>query len=84
MKIDISQKRLDEERLINEVQSFEIKCNQNAYLFMNKETLDELSSNYKPLTYFQASEYNDGIICSYCGRRVYENESLKFGEVEIR
>lgn len=84
MLVNISQKRIDEEKLIKEVQGFEIEHNQNAYLFMNRETLDELSSQYKPLTYFQASEYNYGVICSYCGRRVYENEKLKFGEVEIR
>ena len=84
MLVNISQKRIDEEKLIHEVQGFEIEHNHNAYIFMNQETLDELESTCPPLIHFQADEYYDGVISSYCGRRVYKDESLKFGEVEIR
>ena len=84
MLVNILQKHVNEEKLIKEVRAFETEHNQNAYIFMNKETLEELVSVCPPLIYFQAAEYSDGVISSYCGRRVYENESLKFGEVEIR
>lgn len=84
MLVNISQKRIDEEKLINEMRGFEIEHNQNAYIFMNKETLEELVSACPPLVCFQAAEHYDGMISSYCGRRIYENEKLEFGEVEIR
>ena len=82
MLVNISQ--INEEKLIKEVQGFEIEHNQNAYIFMNEETFGELVSAYPPLMYFQATESYDGIISSYRGRKVYRDENLKFGEVEIR
>ena len=84
MLVNISQNRIDEEKLIKEVQGFEIEHNQNAYIFMNGETLGELVKAYPPLMYFQETESYDGIISSYRGRKVYRDENLKFGEVEIR
>lgn len=84
MLINISEKHINEEKLIKEVQGFEIEHSQNAYIFMNEETLGELVSACPPLMYFQAAENYDGIISSYRGRKVYRDENLKFGEVEIR
>lgn len=84
MLVNISQKRIDEEKLLKEVQGFEIEHNQNAYIFMNEETLRELVNVCPALMYFQATESYDGMISSYCGRKVYRDENLKFGEVEVR
>ena len=57
---------------------FEVVYNQDAYLFMNRETLNELM---KVFSFKWDSKINGTY---YYGRRVYENENLKFGEVEIR
>lgn len=84
MLVNISNRILDEDKLYKNICEFEVMNNQKAYIFMNKETLGELASSYGPLIYFQVAERGDGIISSYCGRRVYENEKLKFGDVEIR
>lgn len=84
MLVNILQKRIDEEKLIKEIQSFEIVHNETAYLFMNKETLGDLASHYGELPRFHSSENLSGMVGYYTGRRIYENERLKFGEVEIR
>ena len=84
MLVNISQKRIDEEKLIKEIQNFEIANNETAYLFMNKETLGDLASYYGELPRFNSSENMSGMVGYYTGRRIYENERLKFGEVEIR
>ena len=84
MKINVLQKRLDETKLNEEIQKFEILNNQAAYLFMNEETIDELASVCTPQIYLESTEGINGMICYYHGRRVYKNENLKLGEVEIR
>lgn len=84
MLIDILQKHIDEEKLINAVNGFEIEHNQDAYLFMNQATLNELAIFYELKVDVGANKDCNGIVNSYCGRRVFQNEDLKFGEIEIR
>ncbi len=84
MKINIVQKHIDEEKLINAVNGFEIEHNQNAYLFMNQVTLNELAIFNALNVDIETNKDCSGIVSFYCGRRVFQNEDLKFGEVEIR
>lgn len=84
MLVDISQKRIDEEKLITEVQGFEVVHGQTAYLFMNKETFEALIDCYGGELYFHPAESTSGVVSYYTGRRVYEDERLNFGQVEIR
>ena len=82
MKINISKKLIDLEKLDDEISMFESRSNQLAYLFMNQETMDSLVRNVEPFHVFR--ENNNGVPALYVGRKVYENKDLKFGEVEIR
>lgn len=84
MLINIAERCLDEEKLINAVNNFEIMHSQNAYLFMNQETFNELAIFYELKVDVETNKDHSGIVSSYCGRRVFQNEDLKFGEVEIR
>ena len=84
MIINIAQKHIDEEKFINAINSYEVIHDQNAYLFMNKETFNELAIFNALNVDFGTTKDCNGVVNSYYGRRVYENEKLKFGEVEIR
>lgn len=59
----------------------------NPYLFMNKDTIDAITSadeivHVRPYeTYRITSEDRKGY---YCGHKVFMDNDLKFGEVEVR
>lgn len=84
MLMNIAEKRIDGGKLINAVNNFEITHNQNAYLFMNQETLNELAIFYELNVDVEINKDRHYTVGHYCGRRVFQNEDLKFGEVEIR
>ena len=74
----------DDTKLLQEIEKFEMIHSQNAYLFMNQETLNELTIFFPLKIHVELKQYSDSVFVYYCGRRVYENDTLKFGEVEIR
>lgn len=84
MIISIVQRHIDETKLINAINSYEITHNQNAYLFMNQETLNELAIFDALKVNVENNNDCNSIVNFYCNRRVFQNEDLKFGEVEIR
>lgn len=84
MIVNILQKQINENELIKGIQNFELEHYQNAYLFMNQETLNELAIFYALKIDVETTKDGSGIVSSYSGRRVFQNEDLKFGEVEIR
>lgn len=57
----------------------------DPYLFMNKNTIDaiptadDLLSNHRKTTAIV-----NGIVGCYCGYKVFRDDTLDFGEVEIR
>ena len=79
MKVDISRKliTLNEDKLAEEINKFEYSTNQVACLFMSCDTL-------KILFPYCVSMFQDGIIYEFKGRKIYQNDDLKFGEVDIR
>lgn len=84
LKVDISKKIviLDSKRLGDEIAKFECLTNQSAYLFMNKNTMNSLMVATSP---FAPDAIDDSyIIKEYTGRKVYQNDELEFGEIEIR
>lgn len=84
MLVNVIQRQINDEELIKGVQKFEVEHNKNAYLFMNQETLNELAIFYELNVDVEFNKNSNGIVASYSGRRVFQNEDLKFGEVEIR
>lgn len=80
MQINIANIILDEDKLNKEIDDFEIVHKQQAYLFMNMETMEKLETfsneNTKPI--------GNGVLCLFNGRKVYKDNDLKFGEIEIR
>lgn len=84
MKVDISKKvvTLNNEKLLEEINKFERLTNQTAYLFMNENTMKALLMAILP--YFDSSAFDESILYKYSGRKVYKNDDLEFGEVEVR
>ena len=83
-KFSIVKIKIDVNKLLNSIEEYSIINEENPYLFMNKDTINELVSpiGYKPdgLWGIQSSS-----MCGYFqGHKVFCDNTLKFGEVEIR
>ena len=83
-KFSIVKTKIDVNKLFNSIEEYSIINEENPYLFMNKDTIDELISivGYSPDGLF-GSQSN--YMCGYFqGHKVFCDNTLKFGEVEIR
>ena len=83
-KFSIVRTKIDINKLLNNIEEYSIINMVNPYLFMNKDTIDELISivGYSPDGLF-GSQSN--YMCGYFqGYKVFCDNTLKFGEVEIR
>ena len=57
----------------------------NPYLFMNKSTIDAIPiTNDTLYNLNQVCAMVNGIAAYYCGYKVFRDDTLDFGEVEIR
>lgn len=84
MIVNVLQKQINEDELIKGIQDFELEHYKNAYLFMNQKTFSELAIFYELNVNVESNKDSNGIVGFYSGRRVFQNEDLKFGEIEIR
>lgn len=80
---------IDEHKLEEAITSFESVTNQRAYIFMSDETASILEAKYKYLNNIilklrPDADPNRGYIAMYNGNRIYIDNSIKFGEVDIR
>ena len=83
-KFSIVRTKIDINKLLNNIKEYSIINMVKPYLFMNKDTIDELilQVGYKPggLWGVQSSS-----MCGYFqGHKVFCDNTLSFGEVEIR
>lgn len=79
MIVDITRKliTLNDKKLEEEIHKFEYRTNQKACLFMSNDTL-------KMLFPCNVSAFSEGIIYEFNKRKIYQNDDLNFGEVDIR
>ena len=83
-KFSIARTKIDINKLLNNIEEYSIIHMVKPYLFMNKDTIDELISivGHSPDGLF-GSQSN--YMCGYFqGHKVFCDNTLKFGEVEIR
>ena len=83
-KFSIIKAKIDINKLLNNIEEYSAVNMINPYLFMNKDTVDELISivGYSPDGLF-GSQSN--YMCGYFqGHKVFCDNTLSFGEVEIR
>lgn len=86
MKVDISRKivTVNNDKLQEEINRYEALTNQDAHLFMSKNTMDALALAILPFSFSTTDMYKESIMCKFKGRKVFQNDELEFGEVEIR
>lgn len=87
MKTNIIKTEIDRRKLQEEISAFEIINNQPAYLFMNEDTMNTITSDVvkecKPFA--SLNDVNDsGKLATYQGNKCYVDNDLPFGEIEIR
>lgn len=70
---------IDEDKLLKAIGKFEVVTNQQSYLFMNLNTMKFLK---KPLS--PNPTISECLITEYMGRKVYEDDRLDNGVIEIR
>lgn len=83
-KFSIIRAKIDIDKLLNNIKEYSIVSLTNPYLFMKKSTIDELISilDYKP---DELWDVQSSCMCGYFqGCKVFCDNTLKFGEVEIR
>ena len=80
----ITTKKLDFIKLNERIYTYEFENGYKPYLFMNKDTIDELTNivGLSPDGLMGASP--SGYCGTYCGRKTFCDETMQFGEVEMR
>lgn len=53
------------------------------YIFANKDTITRLADQCK-VSVFENARTSSGLIGYYLGNKVFEDDTLKFGEIELR
>jgi hypothetical protein len=86
MKVNLLNKVLNESKLEQAIDKYECTTNEESYLFMNQDTANTLEkqSGCKECELELLSKRNSSMIGRYTGHKVYINDDLEFGEVEIR
>lgn len=90
MRTNIVRNIIDTDKLSAEIDRYEIITNQNAYLFIHTATIDCMKNAISNEELYPCMELKNsnccssGIIAKFQGRKVYIDDDLKFGEVEIR
>ena len=83
-RFTITTKKLDLMKLNEKIHAYEFENGCNPYLFMNKDMIDGLTNivGLSPDGLMGASP--SGYCGTYCGRKIFCDTTLNYGEVEIR
>ena len=77
-------KTIDLEKLNIKIDGYIHKTGEtNPYIFMNRDTADAITCDVIPHIHISANRLS-GVMGRYCGYKVFMDNELKFGEVEIR
>ena len=81
-------KQLDTEKLNEKIADFVYENGHDPYIFVNNATLEELMKPCKQEMVFTSFDGKKtlykGLICKYQGYRMFEDNDLEFGEIELR
>ena len=87
MKTNIITYEIDDNKLRNRIIDFECITNQHAYIFMNQKTASVFEEQHKPdiIGSKKAIEFkNRFYIAVYNGNKIFIDDDLEFGEIDIR
>lgn len=76
--------KINVDKLNTKVEEFIYRKGHRPYIFANKETLDALVKPIEQAEMF-ANSWGIGLVsCMYCGNKMFRDDTLKFGEIELR
>ncbi len=80
----ITTKKLDFMKLNEKIHTYKFENGYKPYLFMNEDTIDELTIiiGFSPDGLMGANP--SGYCGTYCGQKVFCDETMQFGDVEMR
>lgn len=71
--------------LEDKIDEYVRKNNESPYIFMNEDTADAIAYTYEVIPHTHRNvTYKNGIVGRYCGYKVFLDNDLKLGEIEIR
>lgn len=83
--------KLNTNELTNQIVAYENSTNCAPYIFVNKETLDQIKAAIYDELLRNCDDaiqlklkYTNGLVGYYQGYKVFEDNTLGFGEVELR
>lgn len=84
--------KINKNKLNEKIAEFVYREGYEPYIFANKETIDILKEPIESGLHFVISPSGDARICigkdclvgKYQGNKMFENDTLKFGEIELR
>ena len=72
------------EKLNNEILMYKVEYKTDPYLFMSKGTFYALSEDFSNSTGEKLSDWSNGYFAKYNGYKIFRNDDLKYGEIELR
>lgn len=82
--------KINVDKLNTKVAEFVYKEGHEPYIFANKETLDALAKPIEQELKFESTatgiitSFKGRLVCKYQGNKIFEDDTLKFGEIELR
>mgnify|MGYP004701386083 CR=1 FL=1 len=83
-KFSIQAKKINIQELNIQIQNFEKYNNFKPYIFANHETIKELDSIVGSGSELYVFKESDCFVGEFTRHRVYQDSTLRFGEVELR
>lgn len=83
-KFSVQAKKIDIQKMNIKIQDFERYNNFRPYIFANHETIKELDSIVGSGSELCAFKESDCFVGKFAACRVYQDATLRFGEVELR
>lgn len=87
MKTNMITYKIDENKLRNKIIDFECMTNQHAYIFMNQKTASVFKEQQHKSYIFGSKETTDSIslnLKEVYGHKIFIDDDLEFGEIDIR
>lgn len=83
-RFTITTKELDLTKLNYKIEFYELKNGYRPYLFMSSDTINELTNIIGLSANGLSGASPSGYCGTYCGRKTFCDETMQFGEVEMR
>ena len=83
-RFTIRTNQLDLMKLNEKIHTYELKNGYKPYLFINSDTIDELTSIIGFSSDGLMGASPNGYCGAYCGRKTFCDNTMQFGEVEMR